>query len=155
MWEIYPALVMHLSQVKDAGQLVDARAKAGGFYTKLKTQQFVEFGHFLWDVVMSLSKLSLLLQKKNASVADVSNAMFSQVDVLKQMGNNQFGPKFTSVHGKNIFKDVDLIPERHRYAVPVDEPRCTICKDLVSSLQSRFKIDNDVVAATSLINKSS
>ena len=90
---------MHLSQVNDAGQSVDARVKAGGFYTKLKTQQFVEFGHFLWDV--------------------------------------------------------DLIPERHRYAAPVDEPRGTICKDLVSSLQSRFEIDNDVVAETSLINKSS
>ena len=130
VWSLYPALEMHLSQVKripfwnrdykkalgqihveknvfyqtvnsflnnycytlcffqvkEEGQSVDAKARAKGYHNKLTSRTVVEFGHFLWDVVISLSRLSLFFQTRDSSVADVAMQLEAQVAVLENLG---------------------------------------------------------------------
>ncbi|KAK2156391.1 hypothetical protein LSH36_214g01000 [Paralvinella palmiformis] len=62
LWQIYPALVLHTSQVKQKGQ------------KKLTCKSFVVFAHFVWDVVV---QLSLSLQSCTCSVADRLQATIS------------------------------------------------------------------------------
>ena len=45
---------------------------AQGLHDKLTLKSTVEFGHFLWDIVIILAKLSLFLQSTNRSVAEVA-----------------------------------------------------------------------------------
>ena len=72
----------HWLQVKENGQSSDAKAKAKGFYTTMTVKYFVEFGHFLWDIVISLSRLSLALQKRGSSVVTVADQVDVQIAIL-------------------------------------------------------------------------
>lgn len=72
--------------MKENGQSVDAKAKARGFHTKLTTRSTVEFGHFLWDLVISLSKLSSFLQTRVLTVADVALQLDAQIAVIESLG---------------------------------------------------------------------
>jgi len=74
LWHIYPALVLHTSQVKQKGQSKEAIGKASGFHKKLTCKSFVVFAHFVWDVVV---QLSLSLQSCTCSVADRLQATIS------------------------------------------------------------------------------
>ena len=71
-------------QVKLHGQSQDAKAKARGFHEKCVNRSMVEFGHFLWDLVISLSRLSLALQKRGSSIAEVATQLDAQVAVLEK-----------------------------------------------------------------------
>ena len=50
-----------------------AKSEVAGYYKKLTSRSTVEFGHFLWDVVVSLAKLSLGLQTRNSVVSDIAD----------------------------------------------------------------------------------
>ena len=50
-----------------------AKGKATGFVKSLRTKSLLLFLHFMLDVVTSLSTLSLGLQLKNISIADVDS----------------------------------------------------------------------------------
>ena len=71
-------------QVKEDGQSVDAKARARGFHEKLTTRVFVEFGNFMWDVVINLASLSKFLQRRDCSIADVANQLAGHVAVLEK-----------------------------------------------------------------------
>lgn len=91
-WRLIPVcvlflyLIILLSQVKDFGQSATAKAKASGFYKKLTSRSMVEFGHFLWDVIIVLSKLSLALQRRDISIAEVSDQVDGVMAVLVKYG---------------------------------------------------------------------
>ena len=46
----------------------------------------MEFGHFLWDVIIVLSKLSLALQRRDISIAEVSDQVDGVMAVLVKYG---------------------------------------------------------------------
>ena len=71
-------------QVKLNGQSVDAKAKARGFHDKLTDKVTVEFGHFMWDIVICLARLSLVLQTRGYSVAEVADQLHAQIAVLEK-----------------------------------------------------------------------
>ena len=70
-------------QIKLNGQSKDAIGKASGFHQRLTGRGFVVFGHFVWDVVVQLAKLSLSLQNRACSVADVADKLQATISVLE------------------------------------------------------------------------
>ena len=72
--------------MKDFGQSGTAKAKASGLYNKLTSRTVVEFGHFLWDIVITLSELSLSLQKRDLSVAQVAAKLDGVMGLLMKYG---------------------------------------------------------------------
>ena len=67
------------------GQSRDAIGKATGFHLKLTTKSFVLFAHFVWDIVILLAKLSLSLQNRTCSVADVADKLQAMISVLQTL----------------------------------------------------------------------
>ena len=102
LWHIYPALVLHTSQVKQKGQSKE----------KLTCKSFVVFAHFVWHVVVQLAKLSLSLQSRTCSVADRLQATIS---VLK-LDTEQPSPKLQRVFGQNELCGVKLKENVRRLA---------------------------------------
>jgi len=88
LWQIYPALVLHILQVKQKE------------WEKLTCKSFVVLGYIVWDVVLQLAKLSLSLQSCTSSVADVADRLQVTVSVLK-LYTEQLGPKLQLVSGQN------------------------------------------------------
>ena len=72
--------------------------KASGFHQKLTSRSFVVFGHFMWDIVIQLSKLSLFLQSRTCSVADVADRLQATISVLQQMRQQYYGYHVTMHH---------------------------------------------------------
>ena len=62
----------------------DAKAKATGFYKKMTEKSVVLFGHFLWDIVICLSKLSLVLQQRKTSILEVQEHLIGTVAIIKK-----------------------------------------------------------------------
>lgn len=153
LWQIYPALVLHLSQVKLDGQSEDAKAKASGFHEKLTLKSTVEFGHFLWDILITLARLSLFLQARKCSVAEVADQLDAQIAVLETY-SDQCGPKLQKVRGVDQLDGVALKDDRGRFAhATIEDITGNVCRDLISSLTVRFDMDDAIIAATSLANK--
>ena len=69
--------------IKLNGQAKDAIGKASGFHQSLMGRGFVVFGHFVWNVVVQLAKLSLSLQKRACSEADVADKLRETTWVLE------------------------------------------------------------------------
>ena len=57
------------------GYTIDARAKAKGYLRQLQRRDVLMSTLFLLDVVSVLSKVSLMAQKKNSTLADVAAAI--------------------------------------------------------------------------------
>lgn len=72
------------SQVKENGQSTDAKARARGFHDKLMSKKTVYFGHFLWDTLITLARLSVFLQTRTLSVAEVADQLDGQIAVLEK-----------------------------------------------------------------------
>ena len=60
------------------------KGQSHGFHDKLKDRTTVEFIHFLWDLVIILSRLSLALQKRGSSLAEVANQVSATVSLLEK-----------------------------------------------------------------------
>ncbi|KAK2147630.1 hypothetical protein LSH36_544g06011 [Paralvinella palmiformis] len=140
LWQIYPALVLHTSQVKQKGQSKE----------KLTCKSFVVFAHFVWDVVVQLAKLSLSLQSRTCSVADRLQATIS---VLK-LDTEQPSPKLQRVFGQNELCGVKLKENVRRLADKRDD-MAGVTDKLVKHLDTRFDVDDSIVAATIIANLSS
>ena len=72
------------SQVKEHGHSQKMKTKASGLLKKLTSRRMVEFGHFLWDVVITMSQLSLSLQKRDCCAAEVSDHMHVATVLLQK-----------------------------------------------------------------------
>ncbi|XP_038063187.1 zinc finger protein 862-like [Patiria miniata] len=92
LWVTYPAIVQHCQQLQNASDVGDkvkeeTKAKAKGFLDLMLTKRFVLFCHFLTDVVLTLSKLSLKFQSSEmysaASMKDEVELVISYLDAYR------------------------------------------------------------------------
>ncbi|XP_072030697.1 zinc finger protein 862-like [Amphiura filiformis] len=65
------------------------------------------------------------------------------------------GPKLHKVQGQDHLCDVPLSDDDGRRPINLEDIRGTICEDLIASLGDRFDMDNALITATSIANKTS
>ena len=130
----YPAIVLHLSQVKD-GESGDvqgtAKAKARGLHKRLTSSMLVIHAHFLMDILDILSEMSVKFQRRECTVAEVQMLLKSSMDSLESL--KDVSPQLDNifqvlqVHTENVNDDPEEAenPDRdidHRDTVPVHVP---------------------------------
>ena len=67
----YPAMVTHMQQLQFDSNSGDAKAKAKGILNSTMSQSWLLYASMLRDVVAMMSKLSLVIQQVNCSVAGI------------------------------------------------------------------------------------
>ena len=81
----YSGITTHLSQIVDNNEsTADARGKAKNYVNCLLNRQTVMYLHLLLDVTEALKALSLTLQKKDATVADIHDTLNITVKTLSK-----------------------------------------------------------------------
>ena len=81
----YPAMVNHMQQLQLDSNRGDAKAKAKGILNSTMSQSWLLYASMLRDVVAMMSKLSLVIQQVNCSVAEAYTALDAMAESLGKM----------------------------------------------------------------------
>ena len=124
-------------------QRTDAKAK--GIAKKLSSEDFIRATHYLMDIIPTITKLSLLFQKKELDIAIVPLQIENTINDLK-VAKDSTGPHeeklkadLKLVNGKLTFKDHVITKSKKP-----DEstPKKAFVDNLVQNLQNRFPSDS-------------
>ena len=146
----YEAIVTHLSNSADSGSDSShkTQATAKGLAKKLTSKAVFINGHFLWDVVNILSKLSLTLQTKTLTLADVHIAVDSSMCALNKM-HSKDGLMLRRVKDLNNYGGFPLKDSSGE----LSDIRKGFLEGLEAQLRDRFSdIDEGLLSATSLLD---
>ena len=67
-----------------SGVTVDSKSKARNFYKGMNSLDLMTYAHFLHDILMALSRLSLQLQDPTCMLGDVKDSMSAKIEILER-----------------------------------------------------------------------
>lgn len=108
----YKCIVMHFqhaSQARDSS--AEMQGRATNYAKKLTSYVFVKFLHFLLDIIQQVSKVSLVFQRDDSTIAlvqDKINTLTASLDALKLRSGQHLRSFEQSVCADNSFNGVIL-----------------------------------------------
>jgi hypothetical protein len=141
------AIAYHLESLKDDKSFKgDARAKATGYLRLMKRKDVRGFMHHLQDILSPLKTLSLTLQARDTTLADVEEKLQMATDLLEDL-RVEDGPNFQQ------FKDENTVEGKP--ANNIAAAKAAVVQGLLNSFEKRFselKYGEGVAGATRIAN---
>lgn len=142
----YKLIVMHFqhaSQARDCS--VEMQGRATNYAKKLTSYLFVKFLHFLLDIMKQVSKVSLVFQRDENTIAvvqDKVNTLIGSLDAMKIRSGEHLGSFEQSVGADNSFSGVILSKNAGDNA-SFDITRNSLIESAKQFISSRFSNFND------------
>ena len=152
VWRGYKVLITHLQQFEfDSTAKPHIKAEAKGYINILTNKELMVFAHFLTDVVVCLSKVSLSFQRQGATLSDISCAIEGTIEHLEGM-KTKGGPNLARIEDASELQGFKLqVPSRRGQDACFS--RGLVLDKLIESLKGRFAdIDVGLLKATRLTN---
>ena len=149
----YKCIVMHFqhaSQARDSS--AEMQGRATNYAKKLTSYVFVKFLHFLLDIIQQVSKVSLVFQKDDSTIAlvqDKINTLTASLDALKLRSGQHLRSFEQSVCADNSFNGV-ILSKKTGDDASFDTTRdrlIELAKQFITSRFSNFNEDPVLKAA--------
>ena len=138
--------MFQIRSYQDSGR-TESAAKAKNFLKILQDKAVVLFLHFLSDVVTVLSKLSLILQTRETTVAEVVSKLEATKEILILYKNTD-GSHLKKIRGKDTFAGHPLKGSDKGF----EQAKGKLLYKLVHCLSERFDKDAEVFHAMAIAN---
>ena len=142
----YKLIVMHFqhaSQARDCS--VEMQGRATNYEKKLTSYLFVKFLHFLSDIMKQVSKVSLVFQRNENTIAvvqDKVNTLIGSLDAMKMRSGEHLGSFEQSVGADNSFSGV-ILSKNAADNASFDITRNSLIELAKQFISSRFSYFND------------
>ncbi|XP_062618557.1 zinc finger protein 862-like [Saccostrea cucullata] len=140
LFRTYPAFISHLDTTSHQN------AKAGGIAKLLHSLPIIVYASILKEFINPLARLSLILQKRDITLADAKDAILSTKEVLTQFDASSSQPIRELVETK-MYHGYDLKGS----VFDVQKKGSEMMKAIVKHIDLRYKDLNDEVLASTVI----